>query len=490
MQLVDILTELLEENVSAIRTIFTNDETVIFRNFGNRETADLHCCAIFIDAMIEREFIDESIIKSIMSASFITGSSAERINVLAETIIVSCDVKKTAYVNEIVMSIISGDTVLLVDGAAEALIINTREMKIRPISESPSEGVVRGPRDGFTEAININLTLIRRRIKTPALKFKFREIGVRTRTKICVCYIEGIASDKILTELNKRLDSIEIDGILDSGYIQEMIKDAPLSPFKTVGNTERPDIVAAKLLEGRIAIVCDGTPSVLTLPFLYAEYFQSNEDYYNNFIFASTNRMLRYIGFFITTTVPPVYLALVTYHQEMIPTPLLLSIAATRKGVPFPTVIELLTMLLVFEILREAGTRLPTPIGQAISIAGSLVIGEAGVNAKLVSAPMVMITALTGVTSFLLPKMLSPIIIIRITFTVLAGFMGLYGHLFGVMGLYLHLSSLRSFGVPYMLNTGSIKFQDIKDTSIRAPWWMMYLRPKFIATNSKRLQSK
>jgi spore germination protein KA len=291
---------------------------------------------------------------------------------------------------------------------------------------------------------------------------------------------------QILKELKARLSKIDYDGILYSQTIEEFIKDSPLSLFKTLGATERPDTVAGRLLEGRIAVFCDGTPFVLTLPFIFVEYFQSADDYDNNYIYSSFNRLLRYAAFFLGTSVPALYVAVTTFHQELIPTSLLLSIATSRLGVPFPTVVEATIMLIGFGLLREAGVRLPQPVGQAVSIVGALVIGEAAVNARLISAPMVVVAATTIISSFIMPKMLGPFIILRMLFLFLAGFIGLYGYLFGIMGLFVYLMSMRSFGVPYTIGVGIINPSELKDTAVRAPWWYLKLRPRLIAKNLHR----
>ncbi|MEL7597183.1 MAG: spore germination protein [Clostridiaceae bacterium] len=328
--------------------------------------------------------------------------------------------------------------------------------------------------------MDTNISLIRRKINSPELKFKYKDLGKITKTKICICYIEGLVSKEILEDLNSRLDKIKIDGILESGYIEEKIKDHPYSIFDTIGNTERPDVVAAKLLEGRIALICDGTPSVLTIPFVFIEYFQSSEDYNNNFIYGSFNRILRITGFILSTSVPAIYTALVTFHQELIPTQLILSIAAARKGTPFPTIIEAIFMIAIFEILREAGTRLPKNVGQAISIVGALVLGEAAVSAGFVSAPIVIVVAITSISKFSVPKMAIVIMVIKSIFLLLPGFLGLYGYIFGMIGLSLYLFSMKSFGVEYMLKFGSMSKEDLKDQAIRVPWEFMKNKSKFI----------
>jgi spore germination protein KA len=329
-----------------------------------------------------------------------------------------------------------------------------------------------------------NLTQIRRRLKTPDLKFTFRTLWSRTRTKAAICYIDGLVNEKILQELLERLDGINIDGILDTGYIQEVIKDSPLSPFNTIGNTERPDVVVGKLLEGRIALVLDGTPFALTLPYVFIEYFQVNEDYYNNFYYASISRLIRILGSVITISAPAIYIALTTHHLELIPSPLLLSISAARYGIPFPTVIEAIMLLFVFEILRETGLRIMPNIGQTSSTVGALVLGQAAVQAHLVSAPIIIVVAITGITDLLIPQLKGASLIMRFTLLFLSCFSGLYGYIFGIIFLLIHLFGIRSFGIPYMMDFNSFNAQDLKDTVIRAPWWYMQNRPKIITANN------
>lgn len=478
------LTDSLDKNIDLIKNIFQNDDTIIFREFSNDDKSSQRFCLIFIDGMINNKIVNESIIEPIMRCKFDKFKNKDFLYKLKENIIISNTIKITDDFNEIVSLVLYGCSLLLIDNQNKAIIVDTKGFNERAITEPISETVVRGSRESFTETIMTSLTLLRRKIQSPNLKFKFREVGRLSKTKICLCYIDGIVNQNILDEVNRRIDDIDIDAVLESGYIEELIKDSPLSPFSTVGSTERPDIVASKLLEGRIAIFIDGTPFVLTVPFLFIEYFQANEDYYNQFLFGTINRILRIITFFLATSIPAIYVALTTFHQEMIPTPLLLSISASREGLPFPTIVEAILMLLAFEILRESGIRLPSPIGSSISFVGAIILGQAAVEARLVSAPIVIITALSGISNFLTFKMLEGLIVVRTTFLLLSGFLGLYGYIFGVIGLVIHLMSMRSFGVPYMSYIGSLKFQELKDTAIRAPWWLMYYRPRLLARSN------
>lgn len=477
------LNKKLQHNIKVFKDIFNQDETFITRQLENQKDHSFRCCILFLEGIVNDEIVNENIIEPIVKNQFLNYQN-NTIDTLRSQVIVSNNIEKVSDIEKLVEAILNGDTVLLLEGSDEALIISSKGWQNRAVEQPPSEVILRGPREGFTESLVINLTLIRRRLKTPDLKFTFRTLGTRSRTKVAICYLDGLVNEKILQELLKRIDDINVDGILDTGYIQEFIKDAPHSPFQTIGNTERPDIVAANLLEGRIAVVLDGTPFALHLPYVFIEYFQVNEDYYNNFFYSSINRMIRLVGFIITISAPALYVALATYHQELIPSPLLLSISAARYGVPFPTIVEALLLLFVFEVLRETGLRIIPNIGQTTSTVGALVLGQAAVEASLVSAPIIIIVAITGITDLLIPQMRGASIIIRFVLLFLSSFLGLYGYIFGILLWLIHLFGMRSFGIPYMLNFNSYNLQDLKDTFIRAPWWYMQYRPKFIAANN------
>ncbi|MBU5593011.1 spore germination protein [Clostridium sp. MSJ-4] len=480
----------LETNLNQLKALFQKDDIVKFRTFNSKDSK-IRCGIVFIDGLTDKTIINENVIKPIVnSKNHNSLKSCELCSYIEESVVLCDEVEKTKDVNVIITSIMYGKTALFIDGVFGALILNTKGAPTRAISTPPSENVVRGSREGFTESILVNINLIRKRIQDPNLKIEFNEIGRRTKTKICIVYIKDIAQDEIVNEVKKRLDNIDIDGILESGYIEEFIKDEPLSPFKTIANTERPDVAAGKLLEGRVVIICDGTPFVLSLPCLFIELFQASEDYYNNYLFSSFNRLLRIICFFLTTSTPAIYVSVVAYHQEMIPTSLFMSIASSREGLPFPTIVEAIFMLLTFEILREAGVRLPQQIGQAISIVGALVLGEAAVSAKFISAPMVIVVALTGVSGFAVPSMLESVIVLRLLFLIASFILGLYGYIFAIIGLFTYLMSMKSFGVNYMEYTDIISKENIRDTAIRVPHWLMKYRPKFIVKNRIRMHQK
>lgn len=479
----------MEQNEALFHQLFQNDDVVVYRHFENQNDTTIKCCAIFVDGMVDQEIINENIIWPIMS-NILPKKSRLPMEVLQTRVIMAHDIQKAADLNKLTEALNTGKTILLLDGTAEALIISSQGWKTRAITEPENEKSQRGPKEGFTESLMMNLSMLRRKLNTShQTKYKFKVLGSRVHTKVCICYIEELVNPAFLAELEKRLEQIGLDAILGTNYVVEFIKDAPFSPFKTIGNTERPDVVAGKLLEGRIALLLDGSPVALTLPHIFIEYFQSNDDYYINFFFSSISRLIRIAAFIFTISVPAIYLALTNFHPEILPTPLLLSISSARQGIAFPTIIELLLLGFAFEIIREAGVRMPTTIGQALSIVGALILGQAAVEARIVSAPMVIVTGLTAVTGLMIPTLSGAIIILRFVFAILATFIGFYGYLFGIIGLLIHLFVIRSFGVPYMTPLNALNLQEIKDTVVRAPWWYMENRPRFIGIMNRIRQS-
>ncbi|TMV46977.1 spore germination protein [Paenibacillus mesophilus] len=384
-------------------------------------------------------------------------------------------------------SILSGETVILVEGYTYGFAANTTGGYKRAVEEPTTQSVVRGPREGFTETLDTNISLIRKRIKTPNLWLETLVIGEVTQTNVGIMFINGIVNDKIVEEVRIRLARIEIDGILESGNIEELIQDETFTPFPTLYNSERPDVIAAGLLEGRIAILVDGTPFVLLAPALFAQFYQSAEDYYQRAEFATLIRILRYACFFISLLAPSLYIAVTTFHQELLPSSLLFSLAAQREGIPFPAFVEALIMEITFEILREAGVRLPKTVGQAVSIVGALVIGQAAVEAGLVSPAMVIVVAITAISNFVIPSfnMGISIRILRFILMIFAATFGLFGVTVGLIATVQHLCSLRSFGVPYMSPMAPFNLADQKDTILRLPQWALFSRPRFISKKNR-----
>lgn len=387
--------------------------------------------------------------------------------------------------SKLYIHLMSGDTILFIDRIGIAVIASTKGGERRSVSEPESQTVIRGPREGFTESIRTNTALLRRKIKSPNLWLEEMQLGRVTQTDVGIMYIHGIVDEKNVDEVRKRLSVIDIDGVLESGYIEELIENTNKTIFPTIYHSERPDVIAASLLEGRIAILVDGTPFVLILPTTFNMFFQASEDYYNRFDVGSLIRVLRFSSFLIGLLLPSFYVAIIGFHQEMIPTSWLLKLAVQREGVPFPAFVEAFIMETVFEVLREAGVRMPRSVGNTISIVGGLVLGQAAVEAGIVSPVVVIVVSLTAIASFVSPAYNIGIAarILRFIMLIAASLFGIYGIACTLLMMVLHLCSLKSLNVPYMTPYSPIILSELKDSMIRAPLDHMKKRPKLISRN-------
>lgn len=461
-----------------------------FRISGGRDAV-----LTYFDGIADRNDLDDFVMKPLLYDAFpIRGPvGAEEVrSVLEQHAIPLSQVKGTGTVRELVDGLLHGDAALVIDGESTALILRARSPAHRSVTEPETEAVVRGPREGFVEDLRTNTSLLRRRLRTPQLKLDNLRVGRLSRTDVIVAYIRGVAPDVLVDEVKRRVSRIEIDGILAATYIEELIEDDPYSPFPQILDTERPDTVAANLLEGRVAILVDGTPFVQIVPTTLWSLMQASEDYYERYQISSFLRWLRYIFGLIGLLGPALYVAITTFHQEMLPTALLLTLAATREGIPFPSVVEALMMEIAFEALREAGVRLPRPIGQAVSIVGALVIGQAAVQAGIVSAPMVIVVAITGIASFTFPRFNLGVAVrlLRFPIIILASFLGLYGVMIGVLAILVHLAGLRSFGIPYLSPVAPFSAGDLVDVAIRPPIWLRGRRPQLTGYPDPRRQAE
>lgn len=486
-----ILTEIsnnLELNINYLKEHFQDCSDVVFRQLQIKDRS-LYC--IYTDGMVDNTLLSEGVLKSLLHHSDIFSSPLMVEQKIQEALPIG-QVSIKTDIEQCLHSIMYGSIVLLIQGFHQAIVVTIPGWKSRGISPPEVEPTIRGPKESFTETLNINMSLIRKRLLHQDCKFRNLFIGRYSKTRVTVSYIDSIANKKIVDEVVKRLERINVDSSLDLGYLNELIQDNPFSPFPDLQVTERPDKVASALLEGRVAILQENSPSAILAPALFINFLQSSEDYYNRFYIGSLLRYLRYMGLAITILLPSFYIAVSTFNQELIPTQLLITLAAQREGVPFPASVESIFMGLAFEILREAGTRLPKSIGQAVSIVGALIIGDAAVTAGLVSPAMVIVTAITAISSFTLPsiELTDPIFILRILFVLLSTFLGFWGIFIGLVLLLAHLVSLRSFGVPYMTPLSPIHLQDLDDVLYRAPQWAMNTRPHYFGKLNPRRQSR
>jgi spore germination protein KA len=480
----------LQINLQKIKSALHSSSDLIIRNFTIDIKTSPKAALVFIDGLTDKKQIEWSILRPLM-APLPEGKTLlnqeDLLGHIMAQLITTGDAKEQDNLSQVIESILEGNTALFVDGISSAIIINTPGWEKRGIEQPDSEVNIRGPREGFVETLRTNTAMLRRKIGHPDLTFISMNVGQKTKTNVCIAYLKGITPDSLVAEIERRLKRIKTDIIVGSGGLEQFIEEHPLSLFSTVGYSERPDVVSAKISEGRAAIFVDGTPVVLTVPFLFVENFQFPDDYNFHFIYATLIRWVRYAAFLISFLTPPFYIALTTFHQEILPTPLLIAIASASEGMPFPRVIEVIGMGLIFEIIREGGVRLPKPIGQAISIVGALVIGQATVQAGFVSAPTVIAIATTAVTTFVFPTLIDETTPLRILIAIIAGFFGAFGIIISILILLIHLASIRSFGVPYLSPIVPFDLRGLaQDVVFRAPWWMMWKRPAIHPEDKER----
>ncbi|PAK42218.1 spore germination protein, partial [Priestia megaterium] len=486
---VEHIQDSLSSNLDTIQQKTGKSSDVVIRQIKMGSNSKVEIAIIYVEGIVDNQSIQEFLLESMMKddkKSKLNEHNA--LDLISEDMMTIGKVSPIHNWDDLFLALMAGDTLVLVDGIEKALSASTRGGETRSIAESNTQMVVRGPKGAFTESIGTNTAMVRRIIKTPDLWTESFKIGRATNTDVTLMYIHGIANDEVIQEIRQRLNKIDIDGILESGYIEQLIEDQTATPFPTIYNTERPDVVAGNLLEGRIAIFVDGTPFVLVAPALFIQFFQSAEDYYARFDIATSIRLLRIVMFLISLIAPATYVAVTTFHQEMVPTTLIVAIAAQRESVPFPAFVEALLMEITFEILREAGIRLPKAIGSAVSIVGALVIGQAAVQASIVSPAMVIIVSITAIASFATPSFDMAIAarLIRFLFMLGAATFGFYGIILCLLMMVVHLSSLRSFGVPYMAPFAPFIPVNNGDTVVRLPWWTLRQRPRLISANTIR----
>ncbi|WP_420707451.1 spore germination protein [Paenibacillus sp. 1001270B_150601_E10] len=489
----ELFSQDLGENLKFVMDSLGNSTDLITRKFILGAQGSEQCAAVlFIDGLADTTMIQDFIIRTLTSTDLIDNNQvdydAKGLYMTIKNQAVSiAEINELTSFKDLLSSLLKGDTVILIDHCNLGIAAGTVGWEGRGVEAPEDQAVVRGPRDAFTENLRTNTALIRRKIKNPNLWLLTKTIGTVSQTNVSIMYINGIAEEQVVDEVNRRLDDIQINGILESGNIEELIEDRTLTPFPTMYNTERPDVIAAGLMEGRVAILVDGTPFVLLAPALFIHYFQAAEDYYQRADFGLL-RLLRALCFTIALTGPSIYIAITTFHQEMLPAPLIFSIAAGREGVPFPAFIEALIMETTFEILREAGVRMPRAIGQTVSIVGALVIGQAAVEAGLISPGMVIVVAITAISSFALPSYSFGIAvrILRFPLMALAAAVGLYGIFIGIGLILIHLCSLKSFGMPYMSPFAPFNLEDQKDSLFRLPKVGLRMQSESIGKKFKR----
>lgn len=450
------------------------------------------CLLIYIPSIVDSQSLHENIALPLKNEANTEGDGPgflERLDqgtVFTIPYIKSFDLKKTVDL------IVAGKAVLCIEELPYVYYFEITQYQKRAVSESQNELVVIGPQEAFIEDVETNLSLLRHKIKHPDLKTVRYTIGKYTKTDVYVVYIEGLCKKEVLAQIEQGLEDIDIDGILGISYLSEHLRQGNFTPFPLFQYTERPDSVAASLMEGRIGILQDGTPSALLAPSTFFAMLQSSEDYYQSFYEGSWIRIVRFLFSILSVLLPSLYVAITTFHPQIIPSSLLITIASARENIPFSALTEALIMELTFEALREAGTRIPKPVGQTVSIIGGIVIGQAAVQAGIVSAPMVIVVSITGIASYIIPHMELGVTfrLLRFPLLILGGTMGLLGVYIAVFVIYGHLANLKSFGTPYLQPVAPLVFQDWKDTLFRVPTNAMKKRTTAYANRNQRRQKK
>ncbi|MBM7631996.1 spore germination protein [Geomicrobium sediminis] len=480
-QFKSFLSSSMNVNIKTILSIIGKSDDVIVRHFSLGANTEVNASILYLDGLVDTPNINFMLSQAMLFPDD-EQHSWSKVTTFFEK---SGDVVVHKTLDETIEALLKGLTLVFIDKYVSVLSVDMVQTNDRQVDIPSSENIIRGPKQAFVENIFINMSLIRRRIKDQHLRFEPFTFGERTQTKVFVTYITDVIDPAVLTELKTRLNRIDTDAIHTGADLEELIQDAYLTPFPTVYATERPDVVTNHLLDGRIVLIVDGVPFPLVVPAPFVQFIHSAEDYTQRSDIGSLVRLLRFACVFIALLTPSLYVAVTTFHQELIPFNLMVSLAAQSEGTPFPTLAEVLIMEVIFEIIREASIRMPLPAGQALSIVGALVIGTAIVEAGIISSSVVIVVALTAISSFVFPTYAIgiPLRICRFIVLIFASQLGLLGIFLFLMLLLLHLCNLKSFGVPYLEGLSPFIQKEQSDSLIRLPKWLQNYRPRFVPKN-------
>ncbi|NIK70499.1 spore germination protein [Paenibacillus sp. BK720] len=469
----------LADNLETAQHLFRQSPDLVIRPFQLK--SGQRALLLYFEGLVDKLSITHDVLRPLITET-------ETINELSNAPITVGRVHTVSDWPQIEMSLYTGKSALIVDGIAEALIMYTQGWPQRAISEPQTESTIKGAHQGFVETGEQNIALIRRYLPSHELKLNPFIIGKRVRSTITLLYLSDIVQPDLVSEMERRLQSIDVDAVLSTGELTEYLDDHPFNLLPQFQTTERPDAAVAHLLQGRIALVIDHSPSVLVGPVTFVSFFQAVDDYSHRWLVASFLRALRFVALLITIFLPAFYISLIAFHFEVLPFKLLLSIGESRARVPFPPIIEAFLMEISIEMLREAGLRLPGPVGQTIGVVGGIVIGQAAVQAGIVSNIMVIIVALTAISSFIIPDydMASSLRLIRFPFMIAASLFGLIGIVIGMLLLVGVIMSMRTLNIPYGIPVAPIDIRDWKDIFVRLPLFMLKLRPR--STNASQLR--
>lgn len=457
----------LMENMVKVRALSQNSTDLLERQI---EVSGVPVAILMCEGMVNLQLFTQILVRPLTELSLENADGEAVARWVSRETVLSGDQKEFFTYDELFSFLMAGFVVLLIDGVDRGIACGMQGYSFRSVSEPSTEMNITGSREGFVEPIRVNQTMIRRRLRSPSLKFEMYPIGEKSRTDICLVYLTDTADPRMVEEVKRRLGKLSSDILLSQGYLRPYLEGQPLSPFSSVGTTERPDTLCAKINEGRIGILVDGTPFALVVPYLFEEHFQSMDDYSYRPYYGSFIRLLKYFAFLLSIFLPGGYVAITSFSPEMLPDSLLFNIAASEQQTPFSMMTEALVIHLIYEIMREAGLRLPRPVGHAVSIIGALVIGDAAVKAGIIGSSMVMVVALTALSSFVVPSLYEPAAILKFVFILVGGTWGLFGISVGFVLLLTNLCALESLGVPIMAPLSPCAPADLRDGLWRTGW--------------------
>lgn len=457
----------LMENMVKVRALSQNSTDLLERQI---EVSGVPVAILMCEGMVNLQLFTQILVRPLTELSLENADGEAVARWVSRQTVLSGDQKEFFTYDELFSFLMAGFVVLLIDGVDRGIACGMQGYSFRSVSEPSTEMNITGSREGFVEPIRVNQTMIRRRLRSPSLKFEMYPIGEKSRTDICLVYLTDTADPRMVEEVKRRLGKLSSDILLSQGYLRPYLEGKPLSPFSSVGTTERPDTLCAKINEGRIGILVDGTPFALVVPYLFEEHFQSMDDYSYRPYYGSFIRLLKYFAFLLSIFLPGGYVAITSFSPEMLPDSLLFNIAASEQQTPFSMMTEALVIHLIYEIMREAGLRLPRPVGHAVSIIGALVIGDAAVKAGIIGSSMVMVVALTALSSFVVPSLYEPAAILKFVFILVGGTWGLFGISVGFVLLLTNLCALESLGVPVMAPLSPCAPADLRDGLWRTGW--------------------
>lgn len=478
----DPMPDSLKDKNEMLAPYLDKNEDINKRDFTLGVALKIPARAIYLNQIVDKEVFNRHVLEPLMKYPMPAqdGLPPALIDILVSSGPSVGQVKTAQNLKEIIHYIFDGLLIVLVDGFQEALVVDIHGGEFRTVDEPPGERTSRGPREGFVENLDINISMIRRRLRDPHLVVTKTLIGRRTRTPVAIMYIEDIASPDVVNNLRQRIDAIDVDGILASGYIEQFLEKSPWSFFPQFWSSERPDRLAAKLMEGRVVVIVHGTPLAFSVPTLAMEFFQASEDYYERTIIGSFTRFMRFLAFFLAISLPSIYISLFSFHPELVPFKLLLPVAQARSQVPFPVLIEVIIQELIIQLTIESGLRLPGAIGQTVGVVAGIILGQAAIAAKLASPAVIIVISVTTIATFVMPSsgMLLASRILRLPLILICGAFGIYGFSLAWLFIVIHVCSLEDFQTPYYAPFAPLRLQDLKDAAIRAPLWMMNKRPR------------